>query len=64
MTDFDDIDDNDDRTDDVRVIGKIQEFTQLQETYKRALKGVIEMTQINVLVQFLEHSHGVVPITE
>ena len=29
MTDFDDIDDNDDRTDDVRVIGKIQEFTQL-----------------------------------
>ena len=52
------------RTDDVRVIDKIQEFTHLQETYKHALKGVIEMTQINVIVQFLEHSHGVVPITE
>ena len=52
------------RTDDVSVIDKIQEFTHLQETYKHALKGVIEMTQINVIVQFLEHSHGVVPITE
>lgn len=52
------------RTDDVRVIDKIQEFTHLQETYKHALNGVIEMTQINVIVQFLEHSHGVVPITE
>lgn len=52
------------RTDDVRVIDKIQEFTHLQETYKHALKGVIEMTQINVIVQFLEHSHEVVPITE
>ena len=48
----------------MRVIDKIQEFTHLQETYKHALKGVIEMTQINVIVQFLEHSHEVVPITE